>query len=182
MAEEPQQLPPSPEPIPSDPPSVETFTPVEDPSSASMFSGAKRKAILGTTLVVLIMGGLVWYDPFQIFNFNVELSKDKAAESTPTSSPIVPRGISAICQAGIKPLVRVSWEAVAGATVNGIERSADAGAFEPIFFEGGDPPFNVFSFDDTSVIMGSTYRYRVFGGELGANRIATAVVSGEACR
>ena len=185
MPEIPQQDSPGSVPVVLFPsPTSETPPPPEEPEpNDEVHYYIKRKAYLATGLVTLVMIGIIWYDPFQLFNFDVGVSRDKASEVAPT---LIVRNeeISLVCgRVGKNPVVRISWKIDPRATNNGIERNVNGSAFTPIFIEGenGDSPFQVFTFRDTFVQFNQTYQYRIIG-EQPSGVSATVLVSEENCK
>jgi len=139
MADEQQTPNPQPEPVP-----VLPSDPLPDHAT-------RNKAILSTLLVVLLLGGVLWFDPFGLFT--VELGENKAAQ------PSNQTGISAQC---VSTGVTVTWTPIQNETVNAIERSTNGGGYIPIYFEEGGPPFSTTTFTDIDVQSGVQYAYRIY--------------------
>lgn len=128
--------------------------PIDDPVVAN---SSKRKAILATGLVTLMAIGIVWYDPFSIFHYNVELGNNQAAELTPT--PATAQGITATCD---NSAISIEWDPVPGAELNGINRSVGTEPLKILYLEPRDSNFTQYIHRDTDVQPGGTYSYQVF--------------------
>jgi len=111
-------------------------------------SSVVRKAVLSTSLVVLLLVGFVWYDPLNLFQFRVDISQDQAAGITV---------INATCVAG--PQIKLSWNTPSNTSPVTLQRRNDKDKEElNIFFESGTGNY---SYTDLDIKYGMTYRYSI---------------------
>jgi hypothetical protein len=159
-----------PQPEPQSPPSP-VPPPIDDPVIAQ---GSRRKAILATGLVTVMALAVVWADPLNMFNFGVEFGENQAAEPELSSTPISAQaqGITALCEDNA---IVISWNPIAEAQLNGINRSEGNDPYKVHYVEPRETNFVQYSYRDTDIRPGTTYRYQVFTAIPGDSRPAVTI-------
>lgn len=132
--------------------------------------------VLGAVAVVAVAVFGLWY--FEVFDFGI--SRSPAAELTPTPLGQAVSELTARCEGGSQPRVILAWTRPASMERNALLRFVDKEDPIIVFSEPG-PQFSTFTYSDTSVQLGTTYRYAVVTGIRSTSNTVTVEVSEKTC-